>query len=32
MVYEPIEMTQEFRYFDFASLWNSVATDNSESE
>ncbi|KAL2936847.1 NADH dehydrogenase [ubiquinone] iron-sulfur protein 3 [Bienertia sinuspersici] len=33
VVSEPIEMTQEFRYFNFASPWEDVMVmkDNSES-
>uniref|UniRef100_A0A0N7ASB2 NADH dehydrogenase [ubiquinone] iron-sulfur protein 3 n=1 Tax=Gnetum gnemon TaxID=3382 RepID=A0A0N7ASB2_GNEGN len=29
VVYEPIEMTQEFRYFDFASPWDKMARSDA---
>jgi NADH dehydrogenase (ubiquinone) Fe-S protein 3 len=33
VVFEPIEMTQEFRYFDFASPWEQMSrTDKSNKK
>jgi NADH dehydrogenase (ubiquinone) Fe-S protein 3 len=32
VVYEPIEMTQEFRYFDFASPWEQSSRSDKSSK
>jgi NADH dehydrogenase (ubiquinone) Fe-S protein 3 len=32
VVFEPIEMTQEFRYFDFVSPWKQMSCNDKSNK